>query len=127
MRAHHQKRFAERARICRTGRTRPPWCDALVRHIFLFHRSEEHTFALHDALPILYEECARIIKNALPSVLAFVEQGELVRPGATRSSDISSYSIDRKSTPLPYTTLFRSCMRNARASSKTLCRACSHL
>ena len=54
----------------------------------------------------VYEECARIIKNALPSVLAFVEQGELVRParsaspsdaggaGAIRSSDISSYSMD---------------------------------
>ena len=45
----------------------------------------------------VYEECARIIKNALPSVLAFVEQGELVRPGAMRSSDISSYSMDHLS------------------------------
>jgi len=44
----------------------------------------------------VYEGCARIIKNALPSVLAFVEQGELVRPGAVRSSDIS-YSIDHLS------------------------------
>jgi len=42
----------------------------------------------------VYEDCARIIKNALPSVLAFVEQGELVRPGAARSSQISSYSMD---------------------------------
>jgi glycine hydroxymethyltransferase len=42
----------------------------------------------------VYEDCARIIKNALPSVLAFVEQGELVRPGATRSSEISSYPMD---------------------------------
>jgi glycine hydroxymethyltransferase len=57
----------------------------------------------------VYEECARIIKNALPSVLAFVEQGELVRParsaspsdaggpGAVRSSEISSYSMDHLS------------------------------
>ena len=45
----------------------------------------------------VYEECARIIKNALPSVLAFVEQGELVRPGAMRSSEISSYSMDHLS------------------------------
>src|SRR5213083_3338410 len=45
----------------------------------------------------VYEDCARIIKNALPSVLAFVEQGELVRPGAMRSSDISSYSVDHLS------------------------------
>ena len=44
----------------------------------------------------VYEDCARIIKNALPSVLAFVEQGELVRPGAVRSSDIS-YSMDHLS------------------------------
>jgi len=45
----------------------------------------------------VYEDCARIIKNALPSVLAFVEQGELVRPGARRSSEISSYSMDHLS------------------------------
>jgi glycine hydroxymethyltransferase len=42
----------------------------------------------------VYEDCIRTIKNALPSVLAFVEQGELVRPGAIRSSDVSSYSMD---------------------------------
>jgi glycine hydroxymethyltransferase len=45
----------------------------------------------------VYEDCARIIKNTLPSVLAFVEQGELVRPGAVRSSDISSYAMDHLS------------------------------
>jgi glycine hydroxymethyltransferase len=45
----------------------------------------------------VYEDCARIIKNALPSVLAFVEQGELVRPGAIRSLDVSSYSMDHLS------------------------------
>src|SRR5207245_9763807 len=45
----------------------------------------------------VYEDCARIIKNTLPSVLAFVEQGELVRAGAVRSSDISSYSMDHLS------------------------------
>jgi glycine hydroxymethyltransferase len=47
----------------------------------------------------VYEDCARIIKNALPSVLAFVEQGELVRPGATRAPDVSSYSMDHLSRP----------------------------
>ena len=42
----------------------------------------------------VYEVCARTIKNALPSVLAFVEQGELVvRPGATGRHDVSSYSM----------------------------------
>jgi glycine hydroxymethyltransferase len=45
----------------------------------------------------VYGDCARIIKNALPSVLAFVEQGELVRPGAARSPEISSYSMDHLS------------------------------
>ena len=57
----------------------------------------------------VYEHCARIIKNALPSVLAFVEQGELVRParsaspsdtgepGATHSPEVSSYSMDHRS------------------------------
>jgi glycine hydroxymethyltransferase len=45
----------------------------------------------------VYEDCARTIKNALPSVLAFIEQGELVRPGAMRSSEISSYSMDHLS------------------------------
>ncbi len=42
----------------------------------------------------VYEECARIIKNALPGVLAFVEQGQLVRPGAIRSPELSSYPMD---------------------------------
>ncbi len=32
----------------------------------------------------VYEVCARTIKNALPSVLAFVEQSSLVPPGAAR-------------------------------------------
>ncbi len=41
----------------------------------------------------VYEVCAHTIKNALPSVLAFVEQGELVRPGAARRHEISSYSM----------------------------------
>jgi glycine hydroxymethyltransferase len=39
----------------------------------------------------VYETCARTIKNALPSVLSFVEQNELVPPGATRNRGISSY------------------------------------
>jgi glycine hydroxymethyltransferase len=43
----------------------------------------------------VYEDCARTIKNALPSVLAFVEQGELVRPGTARRSDISYSTSDR--------------------------------
>ena len=42
----------------------------------------------------VYEHCARIIQNALPSVLAFVEQGELVRPGATRARELSSHPMD---------------------------------
>ncbi len=42
----------------------------------------------------VYEDCARIISNALPSVLAFVEQSALVRPGAAHSRVLSSYSMD---------------------------------
>ena len=45
----------------------------------------------------VYEDCARIIKTALPGVLAFVEQGQLVRPGAAHSPEISSYSMDHLS------------------------------
>ncbi|HEY6205891.1 MAG TPA: serine hydroxymethyltransferase [Chthoniobacterales bacterium] len=33
----------------------------------------------------VYEDCARTIKNALPSVLGFVEQSALVPPGAVRT------------------------------------------
>jgi glycine hydroxymethyltransferase len=36
----------------------------------------------------VYEECARIINNALPSVLAFVEQSSLVPPGAARTGGV---------------------------------------
>src|SRR2546423_9308735 len=36
----------------------------------------------------VYEDCARIIHNALPSVLAFVEQSALVPPGAARTCDV---------------------------------------
>jgi glycine hydroxymethyltransferase len=36
----------------------------------------------------VYEDCARIIKNALPSVLAFVEQSALVPPGAARTGGV---------------------------------------
>ena len=77
----------------------------------LFPKSAEKTFLLREFEepgttvwrdvpdPIglgreVYEDCARIIKNALPSVLAFVEQGELVRPGAMHSRELSSYSMD---------------------------------
>src|SRR6516165_72061 len=42
----------------------------------------------------VYEDCARIIKNALPSVLAFVEQSSLVPPGSSRKSGAASYSMD---------------------------------
>jgi glycine hydroxymethyltransferase len=42
----------------------------------------------------VYEVCARTIKNALPSVLAFVEQNALVPPGSSRrGSGSSSYSM----------------------------------
>ena len=45
----------------------------------------------------VYETCARTIKNALPSVLSFVEQSELVPPGAARNRGISSYPMSEPS------------------------------
>jgi glycine hydroxymethyltransferase len=51
----------------------------------------------------VYETCARTIKNALPSVLSFVEQSELVPPGAARNRGISSYPMSEPSRPLQTT------------------------
>jgi glycine hydroxymethyltransferase len=48
----------------------------------------------------VYEDCARTIKNALPSVLGFVEESELVPPGAARNRGISSYSMSDLPRPL---------------------------
>jgi len=46
----------------------------------------------------IYFECAAIIKNALPSVLAFVEQGEPAVSASSRTSAASFYSMaDRPS------------------------------
>jgi glycine hydroxymethyltransferase len=42
----------------------------------------------------IYLVCADTIKNALPSVLAFVEQGELVIPGSARLGGGSFYSME---------------------------------
>ncbi len=39
----------------------------------------------------VYELCAETIKNALPSVLAFVEQNEIAMPASARSGGTSSY------------------------------------
>ena len=68
---------------------------------FLFREFEEPGTTVWRDVPDpiglgreVYEDCARIISNALPSVLAFVEQGELVRPGAMHSRELSSYSMD---------------------------------
>ena len=46
----------------------------------------------------VYEDCARTIKNALPSVLSFVEQTELAR--TSRTSGASSYPMDDTRHPL---------------------------
>jgi glycine hydroxymethyltransferase len=68
---------------------------------FLFREFEEPGTTVWRDVPDpiglgrdVYEDCARIIKNALPSVLAFVEQSELVRPGAVHSRELSSYPMD---------------------------------
>jgi glycine hydroxymethyltransferase len=41
----------------------------------------------------VYEDCAHTIQNALPSVLAFVEQSALVPPSASRGREIPSYAM----------------------------------
>ncbi|MFL6529201.1 MAG: serine hydroxymethyltransferase [Chthoniobacterales bacterium] len=41
----------------------------------------------------VYLLCAETIKNALPSVLAFVEQSELAIPGTSRTGGTSSYTM----------------------------------
>ena len=41
----------------------------------------------------VYEVCARTIKNALPSVLSFVEQSALVPPGSSRKSGSALYPM----------------------------------
>jgi glycine hydroxymethyltransferase len=51
----------------------------------------------------VYEDCARTIKNALPSVLSFVEQSELVPPGAARNRGLSSYSMSETPRPVQAT------------------------
>jgi glycine hydroxymethyltransferase len=48
----------------------------------------------------VYETCARTIKNTLPSVLAFVEQSELVPPGAARTGGASSYLMGNLPHPM---------------------------
>ncbi len=47
----------------------------------------------------VYLDCAATIKNALPSVLAFVEQGELAVPAISRGGGIASYSMADLSSP----------------------------
>jgi glycine hydroxymethyltransferase len=48
----------------------------------------------------VYEDCARTIKNALPSVLAFIEQSSLVPPGAARTG--GGYVISRTPHPMEH-------------------------
>ncbi|MEY2480911.1 MAG: glycine hydroxymethyltransferase [Verrucomicrobiota bacterium] len=48
----------------------------------------------------VYEECASTIKNALPSVLAFVEQSEVAVPTGARGGGGSSYRMSDSSPPV---------------------------
>lgn len=43
----------------------------------------------------VYSLCATTIKNALPTVLAFVEQSELAVPAKSRAGGTSAYTMDR--------------------------------
>jgi glycine hydroxymethyltransferase len=47
----------------------------------------------------VYEDCARTIKNALPSVLAFVEQGELVPASRPRRASYSMSEVQPEFQP----------------------------
>lgn len=49
----------------------------------------------------VYLDCAAIIKNALPSVLAFVEQGELVVPVSSRTGGTSFYPMADRPVSVP--------------------------
>jgi glycine hydroxymethyltransferase len=49
----------------------------------------------------VYEDCARTIKNALPSVLAFVEQGELVPASRARRTSYSGSDLQPEFQPGP--------------------------
>jgi glycine hydroxymethyltransferase len=49
----------------------------------------------------VYEDCARTIKNALPSVLAFVEQGELVPTSRARRTSYSGSDLPPEFQPDP--------------------------
>ena len=67
---------------------------------FLLREFEEPGATLWRDLPDpigmgrdVYSLCAETIKNALPSVLAFVEESELVVPGRSRGVSSSSYAM----------------------------------
>jgi glycine hydroxymethyltransferase len=49
----------------------------------------------------VYSVCAATIKNALPTVLAFVEQSELAVPARSRGSGISSYTMADQPPDIP--------------------------
>ena len=49
----------------------------------------------------VYEVCARTIKNALPSVLAFVEQSEFARPGVVRGGGAVQVQMADAPRPTP--------------------------
>jgi glycine hydroxymethyltransferase len=49
----------------------------------------------------VYSVCAATIKNALPTVLAFVEQSELAVPAKSRGSGTSSYTMSNQPPDIP--------------------------
>src|SRR5207249_2391942 len=49
----------------------------------------------------VYNSCAATIKNALPTVLAFVEQSELAVPAKSRGGGTSSYTMADQSPDIP--------------------------
>jgi len=53
----------------------------------------------------VYTVCAATIKNALPTVLAFVEQSELAIPAKTRSGGTSSFAMADQPNDIPTTSV----------------------
>ncbi len=51
----------------------------------------------------VYSVCAATIKNALPTVLAFVEQSELAVPAKSRGGGVSSYTMANQPPDIPST------------------------
>ena len=73
----------------------------------------------------VYTVCAATIKNALPTVLAFVEQSELAVPAKSRGGGTSSYTMAEQPPDIPTSsgpTPGTRTIRRRRARAERACR-----